>query len=292
MMVGGARGGSPTGFSLLELLVATVCMAMIAGAVFSLLVGSAAASRREWNALEARRVANAAAGAVARDLAQAGAGLEQAAAVQLGGERIGYAEPLPGGGLRVVLALGTAVEITAHQPGSRYVVDAGGGLGVGDVVAAIGSPARPAGAALPLGMVTLALPVGAQQELQVAWRAAEAAAISAWGPPRALLPALVRTYDLRTADGALQLGRRNDDGARQPVADLLESLTVTWLLDTDGDGHTDASQAGAWGGTNVRACAAHIEVAVVPSLTLLPDPGTAVPQPQQAARWVTLRGCS
>lgn len=281
---------SSAGFSLLELLVATACTTMVATAVFSLLVGAADTSRREWRAQEARRVAGAAVAAMAADLARAGIGLESADAVQIGGARIDYAASPAPAALRVVLARGAAAEITREEPGSRYTVEAAAALRVGERVVAVGFEQRPAGSPLPLGTVVAATPGGSGTELQVAWYAEEAALIAAWGPPRALLPVSVREYETRARDGALELVRRNDGGPRQPVADRLEEARVVWLLDSDGDGHTDAEGVGAWPGPASRRCAARVEASVAADEAGATTPLARATGRQSATRWVTL-GC-
>jgi type II secretory pathway pseudopilin PulG len=285
----GARSTS-AGFSLLELLVATACLTLIAAAVFALLAGAGATSRREWNALAARRVASAAVAAVSRDLDRAGAGLEDADAVMLGGERIAYASS-SAGVVRLVLAAGTAVEVLRAEPGSRYAVDGGATLGVGDTVAALASPDRPPAAPLPLGTIVGQAPLGADAEVQVAWQAAEAAAVSAWGPPRALLPVLLREYDTLPVDGGLQLGRRNLGGSRQPVVDGLDAFAVEWLVDSDADGHADARREEVSPGIGLRLCAARVAASATPLRARLPGARPAEIMPEVATRWVTLGGC-
>jgi type II secretory pathway pseudopilin PulG len=279
------------GFSLLELLVATACTTMISGAVFSLLVGSAAAERRECSALAARRAADAAVAAIVDDLHRAGNGLESAGAVQVGGVRVPAAASATEGTLTVVRALGAAVEIRQAGPGSRFVVDSAA-LAAGDAVVAVGLVGRPGSAPLPLGVVTVVGRRGAGAEVWVAWRAAEAASLAAWGAPRALLPVEIRAYDLRAFEGALQLGRRTDGGPRQPVADGLDELRLLWIVDTDGDGRADARRDVFAAGSGERACAVRVEARATPSRTrLAPAPAAAGTRAEVATRWVTLGGC-
>jgi len=282
------------GFSLLELLVASTCSALIAAAVFSLMVGSAQTARREWGAVAARRVAAAAVARVADDLSRAHFGLEAVDSVQVGGARIGYASAAAGSLLRVVVATGRAAEVLALGPGAAYTVAATEVLHPGDSVVAVGLPGRPPSAPLPLGSVAAITPYGGHNEVLVAWRPAEAAAVAAWGPPRALLPVSLRDYDLRSFDGALQLGRRTDSGARQPVADGLEALRIEWIVDSDFDGHADAVRQGFVPGSGGRACAARVQ-AVARVATRAPAAPAAAPRTdralESAVRWVTLGPC-
>jgi type II secretory pathway pseudopilin PulG len=274
---------------LLELLVATACAGMVATAVLSLLVGAADTNRREWRAQGARRIAGGAVAAMAMDLARAGAGLENADAVQIGGSRIDYAASPSPGSLRLVLAQGPAAEITHWEPGSRYTVVGVSILDIGDRVAALGFEQRPAGAPLPIGTVAALTPRSGGFEVQVAWYAAEATLVEGWGEPRALLPVSIREYEVRPRGGALELVRSDDGGSRQPVADGLEGIDVVWLIDGDGDGHPDGEQVGAWPGPASRRCAARIEASVS-----VEDAGATTPIAralgrQSATRWVTLR---
>lgn len=278
------------GFSLLELLVATLCTTLLCSAVFALLVGSASAARREWASLAARRAANAAVAALAHDLGRAGAGLEQADAVARDGARIPFASAAADGSVRMVLADGRPREIRGHHPGAGYVVDGAAGLRVGDIVAAIDMPDRPAGAPLPIGTVFVAGSVATGLEVRVAWGAAEAAELAAWGPPRALLPVMLRTYSTRRVDGKLQLDRRNDDGARQPVVDGLEEVRVDWLVDTDADGLGDTVHGVVAPAPGSRLCAARIIAVATPLLRRTVGAGEEIAT-VRAERWVSLPAC-
>jgi len=281
---------APSGFSLIELLVATLCTALLCAAVLTLLVGSAEGSRREWAVLAARRAANAAVAALARDLGRAGVGLEGADAVSLGGSRIPFAASEAGGRVRVVLPLGRAREIRSYDPVSGYLLDAAAGLAVGATVAAVDQPDRPAGASLPVGTVFVAGTVASGVAVRVAWGGAEAATVASWGPPRALLPVLVREYSTRGVGGKLQLDRSNDGGPRQPVVDGLDELRIEWLVDTDSDGRADASRAVAAPSSTVRLCAARIVAGAKPLLRRTVG-GREAAAVEQASRWVGLSGC-
>jgi hypothetical protein len=280
------------GFSLLELLVATACTSLVAGAVLALMVGSAAASRREWGAMAARREANVAVAAVVDDLRRAGQGLERADAIQVGGERIAVASVAAGGGLRIVRTVGAAREIQQHGPGPRYTIEAASTLRAGDAVVAVGLPERPLNAPLPQGLIVAITPRGTRAEVVVAWRAPEAAALSSWGPPRALLPVEIRRYEVRSYEGALQLRRSDGGGTRQPIVDGLDRFRIVWIVDADGDGTADARRDQFTGRAGERPCAVVIEAAVTAVRTRLPAAGSPPAfAAETATRWVTLAGC-
>lgn len=283
-------GRTRAGFSLIELLVATLCTALLGAAVLTLLVGSAEGSRREWAALAARRAANTAVAALAHDLGRAGGGLEGADAVSLGGSRIPFAASEADGRVRVVVPLGRAREIRSYDPVSGYLLDAAAGLAIGASVAAVDQPDRPAGASLPVGTVFVASTTATGAAVRVAWGAAEAATVASWGPPRALLPLLVREYSTRSVGGKLQLDRRNDGGPRQPVIDGLDEVRVEWLVDTDADGRADAMRPVASPSSTVRLCAVRVVAGAAPLLRRTVGGGGAAAV-ERASRWVGLPGC-
>ena len=283
------------GCSLLELLVASVCTALVAGAVLTLMVGAATASRREWGAMAARREANVAVAAVVDDLRRAGQGLESADAIQVDGQRIPVVSTDAGGGLRIVRTLGAALEVEQQGSGQRYTIAAAGAasmIRVGDSVVAVGLPQRPWNAPLPHGVIVAKTRRGAGADVLVAWRPPEASAVSLWGPPRALLKVEIRRYEVRSYEGALQLRRRDDLGARQPIADGLDRFRIVWIVDADGDGTADARRDRFGGRPGERLCAVEVEAAVTPIPTRLSGtrPGRAI-TPETATRWVTRGRC-
>jgi len=283
------------GCSLLELLVASVCTALVAGAVLTLMVGAATASRREWGAMAARREANVAVAAVVDDLRRAGQGLESADAIQVDGQRIPVVSTDAGGGLRIVRTLGAALEVEQQGSGQRYTIAAAGAastIRVGDGVVAVGLPQRPWNAPLPHGVIVAKTRRGAGADVLVAWRPPEASAVSLWGPPRALLKVEIRRYEVRSYEGALQLRRRDDLGARQPIADGLDRFRIVWIVDADGDGTADARRDRFGGRPGERLCAVEVEAAVTPIPTRLSGtrPGRAI-TPETATRWVTRGRC-
>jgi hypothetical protein len=107
-----------------------------------------------------------------------------------------------------------------------------------------------------------------------------------------LLKVEIRRYDVRSYEGALQLGRRDDGGARQPIVDGLDRFRVVWIVDTDGDGTADARRDRFSGTTGERPCAVVVEAAVTPRRTRLRGTGTTrAVAPETATRWVTLGRC-
>jgi hypothetical protein len=133
---------------------------------------------------------------------------------------------------------------------------------------------------------------GAFVELSLVWNAPEAALLSAWGPPRAVMPLQVREYELRTAAGALQLRRRDDGGSWQPIADGLDAFDLYWSVDTDADGIADARSSSWVGANGTYACAVELEARVSPAATRMVGSGsTPAGLPEAARQWVPLGGC-
>ena len=282
----------PSGVSLLELLVATACTMLLAGAVFSLLVTCAIAGRRGWGEVAARTVARATVASVGEDLRVAGVGVEHADAIQHKGQRIPVAASGSTTLLRAVLPAGGVHEIWGHVGISTYIVEAAGAPPVGRLVAAVDQALRPPAEPLPVGTVVFTTPRGAFVELSLAWHASEAALLSAWGPPRAVVPLRVREYEVRSAGGALQLRRRDDGGSWQPIADGLDAFDLFWIVDTDADGVADARRRAWVGGLGSQACAVELEARVIPAATRLIGTGSPpVGGPAAARRWVRLGGC-
>jgi hypothetical protein len=242
--------------------------------------------------MAARREANVAVAAVVDDLRRAGQGLELADAIQVDGERVPIVSTAVGGGLRIVRTLGAAFEVQRQGPGQRYTIEVTSTIRAGDTVVAVGLPQRPSNAPLPHGVIVALTPRGARADVLVAWRAPEASAVSSWGPPRALLKVEIRQYDVRSYEGALQLGRRDDGGARQPIVDGLDRFRIVWIVDADGDGTADARRDRFSGTTGERPCAVVVEAAVTPIHTRLPGAGpTPAIAAETATRWVTLGRC-
>jgi len=280
------------GFSLLELLIAMLCTALVAGAVSSILVGTASASRREWTAIRARSIARAAVSGVAGDITRAGKGLEGANTVQRGGERMPIVSSNGASGLRVVRTLADAVEIIAVVAPGFYEVGTIEALVVGGSVVGIDLPGRPTAAPLPVGRVARLSAGILNDEVFVAWSPSEALNLAAWGEPRALVPVRVREYEARAWAGALQLRRRDEGGSWQPIADGLEEFHVAWTLDTDGDGIPDARATSFWGLGSGRACGLSLEARVRPWRSRSDGPSTApARRTESASRWIDLPAC-
>ena len=227
----GAHAARNTGFSLLELMLAALCTSLVAGAVLSLLVSSAASARRRLDALSAQAAVDAAVSAIARDLRQLGVGLENARAVWLGGQRYPLVSQDAAGGLMLLLTGSSPLEIGEHLPGGRFLVPAGHGLSPGDSVAAVGQPRRAAGEPLPGGAVAVVTRGVGGDTVAVAWDAVASSMLADGGQPRALLPITVREYATSEERGGMSLRRRNPPGRWQSVADNLTELSITFLLD-------------------------------------------------------------
>ena len=280
------------GYSLLELLIAMVCTTLVAGAVSSLLVSTASATRREWSAVRARAVARAAVAGVADDLARAGVGLERAATVQPDGPRVPIVSSNGASGLKVVRTTGDAAEITTVVALGVYEIDTTSALVVGGSVVGVDVPGRLATAPLPMGRVAALTARISAAEIVVAWSLPAAASLAAWGGPRALVPVRVREYDTRPYGGALQLRRRDEGGSWQPIADGLDAFRATWIVDTDGDGIGDARAANFSGAGGRRACGLWIEADVRPwSARSDAPPAARTPPTESASRWIDLPAC-
>lgn len=255
-----APGGE--GFSLLELLVAAACTGLLAAGVFSLLLAGAGAGRRGWSVLTARAVSESAVAALARDVREAGRGLEGATAVQLGGERIPTLSATPGG-LRLLRGAGPSLEIRAQVAASTYEIIGDARVAAGDRIVGLDLPYRPVAAPLPAGTAVAAFEGAGTTRLVVAWSAAEMAMLDAWGAPRALLVLESREYALLPLDEGLQLRRRDEGGSWQPVADRLEALELAWLVDEDGDGTPDRRLSSPPPGQEASVCAVEVRATVL-----------------------------
>ncbi len=244
------------GYSLLELIVAACCTALLAGAVLSLLVGSARTERRRARSLDAEMRVDSALQAISADLRVVGVGLEGGRSVQRGGHDTPIVGALPNGGIQILRSLGPALEVRAALNANTYEVGATGSLVAGMEVVAVGQPGRPSGAALPAGSVVSIIPGSGSEIVQISW----GAGVVAWGLPRALLPITWREYALRGFNGAHQLRRRDRGGFWQPVVDDLSGLAVRYLIDRDGDTIPDsATTAGAVPGTSERLLFVRLE---------------------------------
>ena len=262
MRLGTRSGIRDGGYSLLELIVATCCTTLLAGAVLPLLVGSARAERHRARALDAELRVDSALRAISADLRGAGIGLEGGRSVRRVGQDMPVVGPLPLGGIRIFRPLGPALEVGAALDVNTYEVGAAGALETGVEVAAVGQPGRPAGAAVPAGTVVSVLPAGAVAVVQISW----GAEVVAWGLPRALLPFTWREYELQPLAGAYQLRRRDRGGSWQPVVDDLSALTTGYLIDRDGDGIPDeVTGAGAALGEGERLLFVRLEARAEPA---------------------------
>ncbi len=232
------------GFSIIELLIAATCTALIAAGVLSLMIGSTRSGRRLLAEAEIRGLARAAAATIAEDLERAGRGAEGIRSVQENGSAEPPIVPVLGGLVRILLPLAESVEVEPLAGGGRYRMATRVGLRPGARVLGLGlTRGRPAAAGI-IGRVRSSPPAGRGPTprtgvVEVAWAAAEAAAIAATGEVRGLLPVAWREYALISRDGGLQLRRRDEDGYWQPVVDGLLGLAIDYLVDHDDDGRPD-----------------------------------------------------
>jgi type II secretory pathway pseudopilin PulG len=278
------------GFSLLELLVASACTGLLAAGVFSLLLAGAGTGRRGWSVLTARVVSESAVAALARDVREAGRGLEGATAVQLSGERIPTLSATPGG-LRLLRGAGPALEISAQVAAYTYEIAGDARIAAGDHVAGLDLPRRPAGAPLPAATVVASLRGAGVTRVVVAWSAAEAPLLDDWGAPRALLVLEDREYALLALDEGLQLRRRDEGGSWQPVADRLEALELAWLVDEDGDRAPDRRLPSLPPGREASVCAVDVLATVRPAKARELAAGAAAGEPIIARRTVRAGPC-
>lgn len=241
------RAGAPMtdarGTSLLELLVALGCTALVAAAVLPLVVGSSRLGRDRMERADAGSAAAAAAAAVAGDLGRVGVGFEGATAARRQGTEVPLVEAVAEDGVKMLLARGEVVEVATNMAGGRatgpYRAARRGGLAPGSDVVAIGSPGAGRGEPVPLGEVVEVVSVASGDvRIRVAFAAPEVAYLEDVGAPRALVPVVVRQYGTRPAAvaGLWQLWRRDDGGPRQPVADDVTRLRLEFYRDLDGDG--------------------------------------------------------
>lgn len=283
----GART-SASGFSLLELLIGAVCTSLLAAAVFSVLVSGAASTRRRWADLAAQSAVELAVAAAARDVREAGRGIELADAIRLSGERVDIVGATGERELRLVRALGLPREVVDSRPDGVYEIAGTTAIGPGDVVVAVGLPDRPDSAPAPAGVVTGVFPGIGTLEVRVAWGSG-AASLEQWGEPRALVHVEVREYAPRRLDGAWQLRRRDGGRTWQPVIDGLDAFTVGWIVDTDDDGAGDTRVDSP--GATARVCAVVIEATARADRARRPEAGPSELEPFQAVEWVQIKGC-
>lgn len=221
---GEGAGGGQRAFSLVELLVALAVTTLVAAAIVPTFVQGVGAARQRRDDLEARTLAGAVADTVSRDLRQVGRFLEGARLVQLRGRRIDLVEG--GDGVRLVRSLGPSVEVGETAGTDGYWVSASEQLEPEVLVAALGQPGRPRGAALPVGPVESVLEGVGGALVRVGWSRPEAALIRGWGEPRALVPIRLREYEVVERNGMPMLRRRDAGGYWQPVSDGVVRLRV------------------------------------------------------------------
>ena len=283
-------GAQRQGFSLLELIVAVLCTSLLAGAVFSVLVSGAASTRRRWATFSAQAAADAAVTAVARDARQAGEGLEGGDSIRLHGERLAIVSASAAGGIRMLRALGPVREVVKARPDGVYEIDGVTAIEIGTIVAAVGLPERPATAALPAGVVVGSFRRISTLELRVAWGTA-VGTLDEWGEPRAVVALELREYGVRRIDEAWQLRRRDGGRSWQPVVDDLDSFSVGWILDRDGDAVGDTRIESAPGATDV-VCAVVVEAtAFVAARGRGTAPKTSDGTTARAAQWIRTGRC-
>lgn len=223
------------GHVLVELLVASVCAALVGAAALTLLLNGATASARARDRIYGAALARACRSALLTSLQQALDGLEGADTVCQGGLARHRVEPRDDG-VALLQLLEDSAEVAVNDDG-RYRLPSERALGAfapGALVAAL--PATIG--AVVLGEVVAVDTNAAGTRLSVGWAAADAARLAA--PVRALVPVRWREFAFVAGDRGVDLRRRNAGGTWQPVVDGLVGIELVYASDRDDDGVADA----------------------------------------------------
>ena len=214
------------GYALVELLVASSCMGLLAAGVLGLMVNTADTVRDRMMRLDATMRAERCAEQLARDLRRATRGLETRAPLITVGGLVEVIEPAATG-VTLALARSAPVEVDERANGT-YRVAGSGVLAVGMRVAAIGLAGD--APAVPLAVVVGVARVSSERLVEVAWNASQQRILQQHGPTRALVPLVSRTYQTRSVPAGEELRRRDDDGSWQPVVDGLAAVEIDYGL--------------------------------------------------------------
>ncbi len=81
-----------------------------------------------------------------------------------------------------------------------------------------------------MAAVVRAVRVSSERLIEVAWNASQLRILQEHGPVRALVPLMLRTYQIRPATTGDELIRRDDGGNWQPVVDGLAGVEIDYGL--------------------------------------------------------------
>jgi len=220
------------GHVLVELLVASVCAALVGAAALTLLLNGATASARARDRVYGAALARACRDTLLTNLQQALDGLEGADTVYQEG-LVGHRVEPRADGVALLQPLEDSAEVAVDDDG-RYRLPADRALGAfapGAMVAALpGSDG-----AVVLGEVIAVDTSAAGTRLAVRWAAAARLAV----PVRALVPVRWREFAFVAGERAVDLRRRDIGGTWQPVVDGLVGIDVVFASDRDDDGVAD-----------------------------------------------------
>jgi len=222
------------GHVLVELLVASVCAALVGAAALTLLLNGATASARVRERMYGAALARACRDALLTNLQQALDGLEGADTVYRAGLARHRVEPR-GDGLVLLQPLEKSAEIAVDDDG-RYRLPSTRALGAflpGALVAAL--PATDGNTVL--GEVIAVETSSAGTRLSVSWAAADIGRLAE--PVRALAPARWREFAFVAGERGVDLRRRDAGGYWQPVANGLAAVELVYASDRDGDDVAD-----------------------------------------------------
>ncbi len=223
------------GHVLIELLVASVCAALVGAAALTLLLNGATASARARDRVYGAARARACRDALLTNLQQALDGLEGAHTVYQGGlprHRVEQGDD----GVVLLQPLEAPAEVAVDEDG-RYRLPPDHALGAfapGGLVAALPG----AEGEVVLGQVVALDTTAVGTRLAVGWAAADVARLA--DPVRALTPVRWREFAFVGSERGVDLRRRDEGGFWQPIVDGLVGIELLYASDRDGDGEVDA----------------------------------------------------
>ncbi len=223
------------GHVLVELLVASVCAALVGAAALTLLLNGATASARARDRVYGAARARACRDALLSNMQQAFEGLEGAHTVYQDGVARHRVEARAEG-VALLRLLEDSAEVAVDDDG-RYRLPSGRALGAfapGARVAALPG----VDGAVVLGEVVAVDTSTTGTCLQVSWAAADAARLPE--PVRALAPVRWREFAFVVSLRGIDLRRQDAGGTWQPVVDGLVGIEFMYASDRDGDGVADA----------------------------------------------------
>lgn len=223
------------GHVLVELLVASVCAALVGAAALTLLINGATASARARTRVHGAALARACRDALRTNLQQALDGIEGADTVYREGVPRHRIEPRSDG-IALLQQLEDSAEVAVEDDG-RYRLPGARALGAfapGALVAAL--PA--ANGEVVLGEVIAVDTSAAGTRLHVGWSAVDVARPSE--PTRALVPVRWREFAFVRGERGIDLRRRDGGGYWQPIVDGLVGIEIVYASDGDDDGVAEA----------------------------------------------------